>query len=488
MVPPLRVRVLNDAPVAGDGHFVLYWMIAARRVRANFALEQAVAYARDLRRPLVVFEAIRAGYPHASDRLHRFVIDGMAANFRAFERSNAAYYPYVERTKDAGKGLLRALAAHACVIVTDEFPSFFLPRMIAQAATQVNVRMEAVDSNGILPIAAAGKTFGTAHAFRSHVQRELRTHVTEQPGRSNLSALPEGAAVPVEVVRRWPAASLEELESPGTLIASLPIDHDVSMVEMRGGSDEARKRLTRFVDRQLDEYPDARNHPDEDGTSRLSPYLHFGHIGASEIFDAIMSREKWTTRKLGSGSRGAREGWWGTRPPAEAFLDQLITWRELAYNFCAHAPDGYQRYETLPEWSRTTLKKHARDPRPHRYSVEQLEAAETHDELWNAAQRQLSREGWFHNYLRMLWGKKILEWSPTPESAFERMMALMDRLSLDGRNPNSYAGYGWVLGRFDRPWGPERPIFGTVRYMTSESARRKLRLKQYLERYGRKGG
>jgi deoxyribodipyrimidine photo-lyase len=167
---------------------------------------------------------------------------------------------------------------------------------------------------------------------------------------------------------------------------------------------------------------------------------------------------------------------------ADAFLDQLVTWREIGFNMCAHRRD-HAEYASLPDWCRRTLDAHASDRRDL-YSVKQLEAARTHDELWNASQRQLLREGRIHNYLRMLWGKKILEWSPSPKDALARMIRLNDKYALDGRDPNSYSGILWVLGRYDRPWGPERPIFGLVRYMSTASAARKLHLREYLARYG----
>jgi deoxyribodipyrimidine photo-lyase len=194
-------------------------------------------------------------------------------------------------------------------------------------------------------------------------------------------------------------------------------------------------------------------------------------------------REKWSPDKLSAKAAGKRAGWWGMSEPAEAFLDQLITWRELGYNFCSKR-DDYDQYDSLPDWARATLAKHAGDPRPIVYSRDELTAAATHDPLWNAAQRQLTRDGKLHNYLRMLWGKKILEWSATPQEAMQTMIALNDRLAVDGRDPNSYSGIGWVLGRYDRAWGPERPIFGTIRYMSSDNTARKLSVKKYLERYG----
>jgi len=169
---------------------------------------------------------------------------------------------------------------------------------------------------------------------------------------------------------------------------------------------------------------------------------------------------------------------------AETFLDQLITWRELGYNMCAHMP-LYDRYESLPAWSQESLDRHRKDPRPYLYGLERFENAETHDPLWNAAQMQLKREGRLHNYLRMLWGKKILEWSRSPEGALDIMIHLNNKYALDGRNPNSYSGIFWILGRYDRPWAPERPVLGRIRYMSSDNTRRKLRLKQYLSRYSK---
>ena len=180
---------------------------------------------------------------------------------------------------------------------------------------------------------------------------------------------------------------------------------------------------------------------------------------------------------------GRREGFWGLSAPAEAFVDQLVTWRELGYNRCALDPD-HDRYETLPDWARATLDEHAADPRPHLYDLAAFERAETHDPLWNAAQNQLVREGRIHNYLRMLWGKKVLEWSRSPREALAILIELNNRYALDGRNPNSYSGIFWIFGRYDRPWGPERPIFGKVRYMTSANTARKVRVVEYVERYG----
>jgi deoxyribodipyrimidine photo-lyase len=220
-----------------------------------------------------------------------------------------------------------------------------------------------------------------------------------------------------------------------------------------------------------------------EATSGLSPYLHFGHISAHEVFARLAHREDWSPDDLAATATGRRRGWWGTSEPAEAFLDQLVTWRELGFNTCAHRPD-FDAFEALPGWALRTLAKHAGDRRPALYRADQLERAQTHDPLWNAGQRQLVREGRLHSYIRMLWGKKILEWSERPEDALAVMIELNNKHALDGRDPNSYSGIFWVLGRYDRPWGPERPVFGTVRYMSSESTARKVRVREYIRRYG----
>jgi deoxyribodipyrimidine photo-lyase len=483
---PIRCRLVIDRPAEPTRDYILYWMTSARRLAWSFALDRAVDWAIELGRPLVIFEPLRCDYPWASDRLHRFIIDGMADHDSALAGRGVTYYPYVEPARGHARGLLAALARRAAVVVTDEYPAFFLPRMLAAAAPQLAVRLEAVDGNGLVPMRAPGRVFLTAHSFRAYLQRTLRDHLKELPSADPLSRAPLAPPVqlPRKLLERWPRADDVLLGGNRAGLAALPIDHGVPPVVARGGMSAAQHALARFIERGLPAYAEGHSHPDLDVTSRLSPYLHFGHAGAHQVFAAVMTAERWTTRRLSPQSRGSREGWWGIGAGAEAFLDQLVTWRELGFNMHAMRPDC-ERYESLPAWAAATLARHASDRRPHLYSLAQLEGAETHDEVWNAAQRQMVAEGWFHNYLRMIWGKKILEWSRTPQEALGTMIALMNRHALDGRDPNTGSGIFWTFGRYDRPWGPERPIFGTVRYMSSESARRKLKMKSYLARWSR---
>jgi deoxyribodipyrimidine photo-lyase len=468
-VPALRINAANAAPVNPDGRYVLYWMIAARRPYHNFGLQRAVELAQAHRCGLLIFEPLRCDYRWASDRLHQFVIQGMAANARAFKGTDAAYHAYVEPKPGAGKGLLAKLAADAVCVVTDEFPCFFLPHMVEAAAARLPVRLEQVDSNGLLPLRAADREFTVAHSFRRWLQKNLRPHMEQPPQHDPLA----GVKLPPVDASNLPAGEFD--------LTRLPIDHEVGPALARGGWDAAAER-ERWFDTGFRQYAEDRSHPDEDAASGLSPWLHFGHIGVWRVLDWIAAREGWDLSRM-TGKTDGRRGWYGMGENGEAFMDELVTWRELGYQQCFRHPEDYAAFESLPAFAVQTLTRHAGDRRPYIYALEQLEAAQTHDEAWNAAQRQLLIEGRMHNYLRMLWGKQILHWTQTPQQALEVLIHLNNKYALDGRNPNSYSGIMWCLGRFDRAWGPERPVFGKVRYMTSASTRRKLRMEDYLARY-----
>lgn len=492
-VPPARIDACNKNPARPSGDYVLYWMIAARRTRYNFGLERAVEHARALGKPLVVLEALRSGYRWASDRLHTFAIEGMAHNQRAFASAGAGagkgvlYYPYVEPEEGAGKGLFEALAARAAFVVTDHYPCFFLPKMVARAASICPVGMERVDGNGLLPVTAPrGQVFSTARAFRYFLQRNLPAHLSQVPLEDPLqgAGLPAISKLPGEITARWPAAGPAILACEPKALTALPIDHSVGRAASRGGEGEAQKVLDRFLRDGLSRYGEERSHPDANVASGLSPYLHYGHLSIHEVFARLIAKEGWTPAKIAEKVNGLKDGFWGMSPTAEAFLDEALTWREVGLNLCEHMPNDYDRWGSLPAWARASLDKHRSDPRKWVYTQAQLEAAETHDAVWNAAQRELVREGKMQNYLRMLWGKKVLEWSRSPEEALSVLIDLNNRYAVDGRDPNSYSGIFWTFGRYDRPWAPERPIFGAIRYMSSDATVKKLRMRDYLARYG----
>lgn len=482
-VPESRVRELNGRAPDPEGQYILYWMTSHRRTTDNYALQRAVDWAVRLGRGVLVLEALRCDYEWASDRFHRFVLDGMEDSAAALRgRAGTVYYPFVERERGGGKGLLEALGEEACVVVTDDYPTFFLPRMLDAASGRMRVRVEAVDSNGLLPMRSTDRVYPSAYTFRRFVQKTLPEHLEQPPDNDPVARLTALAkpTVPIHVLDRWPSAAVE-LQEGGLEVGTLPLDHSVAPTSLRGGARAAQARLGEFLRHGLVHYGE-RSQPEEDAASGLSPYLHFGHISPHRVLARLGEEEDWTPAFEGRPTNGKRSGWWGMSGAAEAFLDQLVTWREVGFNMAANRAD-HREFESLPDWAQQTLAEHAGDPRPHLYTLDEMESANTGDELWNAAQRQLRREGVIHNYLRMLWGKKILEWTRTPREAARVMIELNNRYALDGRDPNSYSGIYWCLGRYDRPWGPERPVFGKVRYMTSANTARKFRVKGYLARH-----
>ena len=427
-----RVTQCNSSPVNGAGKYVLYWMTAYRRTHFNFALERAIFWATELRRPLLIFEPLACNYRWASTRFHQFIIDGMRERAAVLRGRPVTYKAYVEPSPGAGKKIFGSIAADACVIVTDDYPAFEAPRWIAKVADNSSVLVEKVDSNGLFPMRATDRLFLTASSFRRYLERQDRPQMASPDPLASLA----GLGLPM----LKPSKTLASQFNP--IPAS--VDQSVgSVATLKGGTTAARERLGAFM-------------RSDSASSGLSPYLHFGHISTQEIYQAVTASK---------------------RPDSEHFLDELITWRELGFNMCSHCAD-YDQYSSLPQWARNTLAKHKPDVRPVLYSMHRLEGASTHDELWNSAQMQLVTEGRIDNLLRMLWGKKILEWSSTPEEALSVMIHLNNKYSLDGRDPNSYTGIFWTLGRYDRPWGPERPIFGLIRYMSSANTARKLRKKK----------
>lgn len=491
-VPETRIRAINDRPdhVRASGDFVLYWMISARRTNWNFGLQRAIDWAKELDKPLVVLEALRATYPWNCDRFHAFVIEGMADNARDFASTPVTYYPYVEPKFGDEKGLLKEFSQHACVVVSDDFPCFFLPRMVEAAGRMIGIRLELIDSNGLYPMRHTSKAFSRAFDFRRHLQKELLPHLRECPIANPLSGrsqqhLKRLNSLPKSILKRWPAADPVSMTTDrSTLNQSLsrfPINHAVGMVATAGGSKAADQRAKDFIQRKLTRYAEERNQPEQEMSSGLSPYLHFGHLSVHQLFDAISKKVGWSSEQVATKPTGQSSGWWGAPPEVESFWDELITWRELGYNMCANS-EIFDQYESLPDWARVTLAEHESDHRPYVYSLAEFEQSKTHDPLWNAAQNQLVTTGVIHNYLRMLWGKKILEWSPNARSALATMIELNNKWAIDGRNPNSYSGIFWVLGRYDRAWN-EREIFGKIRYMSSDNTARKYHVKDYIRKY-----
>ncbi|MEQ8351199.1 MAG: hypothetical protein RH862_06930 [Leptospiraceae bacterium] len=510
--PENRVFQRTTYPPSSSGQYVVYWMQMHRRLESNFGLQHACHIAEKLDKPLLIYEGLRPDYPHASPRFHGFILDGMADHFEFFRKKEwllqltedgkrlvgkgagpAHYLPFVPESAEQSRGFFKTLCESASCVITDEFPVFIVPeqnRALEKKLRESKTAFLTVDSNGVIPLKESQTDPYSAYLFRKILQKKFASCYQDFPLQKPLSMRKQKHSLTLELpltkLQKEGLKSTSRLlenwrgQASASLLSPLRLDESVGIVQS-GSRREAMKRMQGFVS-SMSSYTEQRNDPDAAATSGLSAYLHFGRISIHEVVQSVFDRydlnDSWKGLIYNNGSRGFFPG----PPEVDAFLDEALTWRETGYHFCFHRPD-FDQFESLPDWARRTLLEHASDPREHIYSAEALENAKTHDEIWNAAQRQLRQTGIIHNYLRMLWGKKILEWTKSPREALEITLHLNNKYSIDGRNPNSYSGVFWVFGRFDRPW-QERPVFGKIRYMTSEQTRKKVKLKKYLERFG----
>jgi deoxyribodipyrimidine photo-lyase len=484
-VPLTRVTTLNDgnSKSIADSDYVVYWMIAFKRVGYNFALQRAVEWANTLSQPLLILEPLILDYPMSSIRFHKFILEGMKEVDEMIADTNAYYYPFVEQSAQESEGLLKEISKNASVVVTDDYPTYFVPQMIAKASGEIDTKYELVDSNGVVPIRLSEKEYVRAHDFRRYLHKNLEDFITETPLENSLELLDKkfDPSHLKTVQKKWEPYNFKE-QNIDDFLQNLDIDKTVEISSIHGGYSYALKQLNKFIDIGYQDYAEYSSHPSKEASSQLSPYLHYGQISTHEVFEKISNLESWSPETIDPKMQGRRQGWWGSTENFESFMDELITWRELGYHTCVRRAN-YNQYSSLPEWAIKTLHEHSSDEREHIYSLDELIFSQTHDEIWNAAQNQLRTQGIIQNYLRMLWGKKILEWTPNPQIALSYMITLNDRFALDGRDPNSYSGVFWILGRYDRAWGPERSIYGKIRYMTSDSTSKKFNLKPYLEKW-----
>lgn len=474
----------NNNSVKENGDYVLYWMQINRRFHYNFALEYAVAWANKLDKPLLIYEGLNIDYPWASDRIHTFMMEGMKENLEYATDQDLNYFSYVEPKSEAGKGLFYRLAENACCVISDEYPVFIIRKHNDRVADRIDVPYTTIDSNGIIPLGVTEKDPYSAYLFRKIMQKHFIEAFSNPPQKDPLDELKNTSKVNLskDFLNAYPSAT-EDYENIADTVSQLEIDHSVRAVDASGTRAAALGKLGSFVAHGLFDYDEKRNHPDEKKTSGLSPWLHFGKISEHEIVDTVLKHqpEDWSLDDI-TPNGGKNSGFFNGDPNIEGFLDEVITWREVGFHFAHHRPD-YDEFDSLPDWVKKTMDEHRDDEREHVYSLEEFEQSKTHDELWNAAQTQLREEGIIHNYLRMLWGKKVIEWTPDYRTALDYLIELNNKYALDGRDPNSYSGIFWCLGRFDRAW-QEREVFGKLRYMTSDSTRKKVRMKEYLATYG----
>ena len=439
-----RVTVRRRGPPA-EGSCVVYWMQRAQRGADNAALDVAISAANALRQPVVVFFAPVPFPSPANLRHYAFLAQGVPDIAEALQHRGVGF---VLRPFPNHSLLKFCEEVNPALVVGDENPLRAPAAWREKVARSLRVPFWTVDADVIVPSRLLLKEQYAARTIRPRLRAQLDRFLIP-------------ASNPRAKIRWKKPAKFDSLAPTADITQGWAMDRSVGPVSgLKGGSREAQRWLRQFVKRKLAGYPDLRNHPEDDGTSRLSPYLHFGHISPLTIALAVRQAKAPAAAKA-------------------AFLDQLITWRELAVNF-VWFNSNYDNFECAEPWAHRTLAEHARDRRPVIYSERQLENAETEDPLWNAAQRQMVTRGWMHNYLRMYWGKKILEWSRSPAEAYEIAVRLNDKYEIDGHDPNGYAGIAWaIVGKFDRPW-PERPIFGKIRYMSLASTGKKFDSQAYI--------
>jgi deoxyribodipyrimidine photo-lyase len=451
-------RVTIRRPGAPDptGRCVVYWMQRAQRALDNPALDLAVDVANTLRQPVVIFFAPVPFYPNANLRHFAFLAQGIPD---IAERARKRGIGFVLRSYPNHSLLKFCDEVKASIVIGDENPMREPRRWSDLAAKKLIVPLWTVDADVIVPSKLLEKEQYAARIIRPRLQQRLEQFQTA----------PRNPAAKVEWQDPRVLIALPDDGSSDITDGWKDLDRSVLPVDsFRGGTAEALTLLDQFVKHKLDIYPENHGKPEIDGTSRLSPYLHFGHIGPHTVLHAVLNSK-------------------APQAAQDDYINQVLTWRELSINF-VHFNPLYDSIECAPDWAHKTLAAHALDPRPILYTREQFESAQTHDELWNAAQLQMLHAGWMHNYMRMYWAKKILEWSPSPAVAWQTALDLNDKYFLDGRDPNGYAGVAWAMGgKFDRPWF-DRPIFGTIRWMSGEAAGKKFDAERYIQQMRRLAG
>jgi deoxyribodipyrimidine photo-lyase len=448
-----RVLVRSRGALRNDARCIVYWMQRAMRIRDNPALNVAIEAGNILGLPVAIYFGVIPNYPNANLRHYHFLQQGFRDVTEDASELGVAFV--VRRPPDTFEAFLEEV--EAAMLIGDENPCREPERWRQVLARRLKIPYWTVDADVVVPSRIFNRSFVLLHHFRPHLKAELPKYLVDP-----------STAKPA---KPWKAENPRSFDLAIDITTGFTkLDRSVKPVDtFTGGTRAALTLLGDFVQHKLAAYDTARNHPEIDGTSHLSPYLHFGNIGPLTIASAVKRAAE--QQKIPAAS-------------VERYLEQIIGWRELAVLFVRHEPN-YDNWECAAPWARKTLLEHTADSRPHRYSFEQLERAQTHDDMWNAAQIQMTTTGWMHNYMRMYWAKKILEWAPDPATAFDWAVILNDKYELDGRDPNGYAGIAWaIVGRLDRPWF-NRPVYGLVRPMTGASLTKKFNAAAYIAQFKR---
>jgi deoxyribodipyrimidine photo-lyase len=443
MIQTERIKNLNQKKIC-KADYVLYWMQASQRVEWNHALEYAIREANRLNLPVLVYFQLIDNFPEANERHYYFMLQGLRKVREKLE--NMKIRLIVSYVHGNYPDLL-FISQKAALVVTDCGYLQFQRQWRQEYASKISCLMVQVESDVVVPVT-------TASSKEEYSAATIRRKITSK---FNDYLVPLNSSTPNRSSLDFRFSSFPLRDIPRTL-SMLKIDGSVKPSSFyQGGTEAAKMYLLDFLKHKINYFHQLRNDPSKDYISNLSPYLHFGQI--SPLFVALKAIQQDT------------EG-------TDVFLEELIIRRELAINFVYYNPQ-YMSFDCLPDWVKKTLQKHRNDPREYLYSPGEFEQAKTHDPYWNAAQKEMMVTGKMHGYMRMYWGKKILEWSKTPEEAYRIALYLNNKYELDGRDPNGFAGVAWCFGKHDRPWA-ERPIFGNVRYMNANGLKRKFDIEAYV--------
>ena len=453
----LRATQLNTTRTQPDGEYVLYWMQSTQRLEDNWALRLATVEADRIGKPLLIYYAMREDDRYASARSLTFALEGVRQVAARAARAGLTFRVRLVRREEDDLRTLTRLASRAYEVITDLFPTNGVAERSGRAAELISCRLLAVDSAGVIASASFHKEEFAARTIRPKMAK-LIDHSLEgvedrAPRKTMSPAVLDALGIDWLDTLRCDVAET---------VAHADVDQAVRDVSTRGGLTHARVRLDEFIGDGLHDYAERRRHPsDQGGSSHLSPYLHAGMISPREVAVTVRSAVDTAT--------------------SDAFLNEMLTWRELSLNFCLR--NAHHRTLTaLPDWVLKSMDRHAGDEREVTYTLDELERGATHDEIWNAGQRELVETGQMHNVVRMLWGKSVLTWAPSYADAMAWLIHLNDKYALDGCDPNSYAGIQWCFGKFDRPFA-ERPVWGTIRPMSLVRARAKYDMDGYLARW-----
>jgi deoxyribodipyrimidine photo-lyase len=443
MVNQNRVKKQNDFQIKQGP--VIYWMQRDQRVEDNWALLYAQQIAEENQQPLIAVFCLVNNFLDAGLRHYQFMLDGLIETHKKLESINIRFQLLLGNPTDQIPKFLTEVKAGA--IVSDFSPLKIAREWKRDVIKKVEIPFFTVDAHNIIPCwITSDKEEFAAYTIRPKVHRLLPDYLEEFPKlKPQSSELFESSEIDWEKI-----------------MSELKLDESVRAVDwIKPGESEARITLEIFLTKKIKVYDTDRNDPTKDAVSNLSPYLHFGHISAQRIALEVHEIE-------------------GVDESKKSFLEELIVRRELTDNFCFYNKN-YDNFDGLRDWAKNTLNQHRSDKREYIYTQSEFENASTHEELWNAAQLQLVKSGKMAGYMRMYWAKKILEWSKSPEQAMEIAIYLNDKYSLDGRDPNGYVGVAWSIGGIhDRAW-TERPVYGKIRYMNYNGAKRKFDVKKYIE-------